>query len=313
MERERRESGHGLPSPDHRSRHVRHSHRASPSPSRDRFHGGREERRRGRDLAREHVPRLSRRQSQPQLQLLVRPAPRLAVLLLDAGRSALVLPRLRRPLRHSRCHSLRDRGEARNVVRGARNVVCRRRRLLGERGDARGKRRGQRSGPAQSPEVPGDRRRGRVRWTRLPLGALGRLGRPARETCRGDRDRRKRDAAHPRDRASGRSTRRVPAHARVDGANTRVPRPRPRRAAMALPSRAVLQRVEPLLHLLAHGRRRHRRGARRRVLGPRQRLGEPRERFPALGAHRVHPGRVPRAPRPRSGHHPHVPPGARSA
>ena len=62
----------------------------------------REERRRRRHLVREQLSGLPGRQPEPQLQLLVRPAPRLAVPLLDPGRAARLLPRCADDVRPAR-------------------------------------------------------------------------------------------------------------------------------------------------------------------------------------------------------------------
>ena len=77
---------------DHRRRHVRAAHGPPPAAGRRAVRHPREERRRRRHVVREHVSGLPRRQPEPQLQLLVRAAPRLAVPLLDAGRAARLLP-----------------------------------------------------------------------------------------------------------------------------------------------------------------------------------------------------------------------------
>ena len=102
---------------------------------------------------------LPRRQPEPQLQLLVRAAPRLAVALLDPGRAARLLPPLRRRVRPARPHPVRHRGAVGDVVRrrparGPCSVRTRRRR----RGDDRGERGGQRGRPAQPAVVPRHRR-----------------------------------------------------------------------------------------------------------------------------------------------------------
>ena len=92
----------------------------------------------------------------------------------------------------------------------------------------------------------------------------------SRQAGRGDRHRRERGAVRARDRRVGRPARRVPAHAAVDGSDTRVPRARARRAALALRARAVVQRVESLLDLLEDGRRRAARRAGRSRVGRRR-------------------------------------------
>ena len=84
-----------LPRRDHRRGHVRPAHRTPARPGGDRLRGAGEERRRRWHLVREQVSRLSGRQPQPQLQLLVRATARLAPSLLHPGRAARLLPRLR--------------------------------------------------------------------------------------------------------------------------------------------------------------------------------------------------------------------------
>ena len=76
----------------------------------------------------------------------------------------------------------------------------------------------------------------------------------------------------------------------------------------ALQPRARLQRVQPVLHLLAHGRRRPGGCHRRPRLGP-ARLGRTHERDDAADADRVHQGRVRRPTRPDRGRRPHLPGG----
>ena len=78
---------------DHRRGHVGPARRRTGCSRRaSTFVDPREERRRRRHVAREHLSRLPGRQPEPQLQLLVRAAPRLAAALLDAGRAARLLP-----------------------------------------------------------------------------------------------------------------------------------------------------------------------------------------------------------------------------
>ena len=110
----------------------------------------------------------------------------------------------------------------------------------------------------------------------------------------------------PRDRRRRRRAAGVPAHPGVDGADARVPRRRARRADLALPARALVQRVQPVLHLLEDGRRGARERARRSRLGP-ARLGRTDERHGADAVHRVPEGRVRRPARPARGVHPHLP------
>ncbi len=100
---------------DHRRRDVRAAGRPSAAAGGRGLHDRREGRRRRRHVAREHLPRLSGRQSEPQLQLLVRAAPRLAVPLLAATRVARVLPALCRRVRSTRRRSSSDRGHERSL------------------------------------------------------------------------------------------------------------------------------------------------------------------------------------------------------
>ncbi len=74
---------HRLLRRDHRRRHVGTARRASPAAGRHAVRRPREGPRRRRHVVREHVSRVPRRQPEPQLQLLVRAAARLAVPLLD--------------------------------------------------------------------------------------------------------------------------------------------------------------------------------------------------------------------------------------
>ena len=85
---------------------------------------------------------------------------------------------------------------------------------------------------------------------------VGSRRRARREARRGDRDRRQLGAVHARDRAAGVTPHAVPTHASVDGPDAGLPRPRTPRAALALRARPDVQRVEPLLDVLADGRRR---------------------------------------------------------
>ena len=114
----------------------------------------REGRRRGRHLVREHVSGVPRRQPQPQLQLLLRGAARLATALLDAGRAARLFPPLLTGVRAPRPHSLRHRGSLRDVVRRRQGVGRPNPHRRGRRRDDHGRRRHQRGRPAQPPELP---------------------------------------------------------------------------------------------------------------------------------------------------------------
>ncbi len=80
---------------------------------------------------------------------------------------------------------------------------------------------------------------------------------------------RQRHAVHPRDRPRRRRAAGVPAHPALDGARRPTTTRRvPAGLTLALPARAGLQRVQPLLHLLEDGRRRARQRAGRSRLGP---------------------------------------------
>ena len=203
------------------------------------------------------------RQPEPQLQLLVRAAPRLAAALLDPGRAARLLPR-GAPTRSASASTSASapRCASADVVRrrtGAWTVrVAHGRR---PRGDASTRTRsisavGQLNRPSL-PDIDGSRL---VRGPVVPLGPVGPRRRPARQAGRGDRHRRERGAVHPRDRAERRRAARVPAHAAVARARPPTTTTRSRRGLRwLLRARAVVQRVEPLLDLLADGRRRARR------------------------------------------------------
>ena len=116
----------------------------------------REGRRRRRHLAGEHLSGLSRRQPEPQLQLLVRAAPRLAVPLLDPGRA----PRATSATAPTRSASATT---SASTPRSLAADVVRRRppldgrapaTLSGREDDARGRRGDQRGRPAQPAVVP---------------------------------------------------------------------------------------------------------------------------------------------------------------
>ena len=102
--------GRRLRSPDHRRRNVGPPRRTPFAAGRREVRDRRQERRRRRHVVREQVSGLSRRQPEPQLQLRVRTAARLAAALLDPRRAARLLPALRRHLRAARPHPLLDGG-----------------------------------------------------------------------------------------------------------------------------------------------------------------------------------------------------------
>ncbi len=148
------------------------------------------------------------------------------------------------------------------------------------------------------PAIVGPRQ---LRRTGLPLGALGRCGRSPRQARRGHRYRRERGAVHSRDRAGRRRALGLPAHTAMVRAYARLSRRGVSRAALALWSRSVLQRVEPLLDLLEDGRRRAGQRARGRGVGAEGPSRQRDERLRSAHAGRVHQGRIRRPPRPTAG------------
>ena len=212
------------------------------------------------------VSGLPRRQPQPQLQLLLRPTPRLADALLHPGRPRRLLPRLRRrarparalrfetevesatwsttPATAGRCAPAAPDGAADDVAVDA--VISAMRPAQPARTCPRSTGSDTFAGPAfHSARWPAD------------LDLAGQAGRRHRH-------RRQRRAVHPDHRRAGRRRcivfQRTPAWF---APTARLPRRRRGRPAVAVPARAVLQRVEPLLDLLGDGRRparlRHRR------------------------------------------------------
>ena len=219
-----------LPVAGHRRGHVGHPHRVPARAGRRRLHGHREERRRRRHLVREHVSRLSGRHPQPQLQLLVRAAPRLAAPLLRPSRcctsTSATAPAT------SACASTsasaprcaRPPGTTTDRARGRSSSA-----IPTDRRDPRRQRGGQRGRPAQPAALPGDRRHRHVRRRVVPLRAVGPRRRPRRQARRGDRHRCQRGAVHPRDRPAPVELFAVPAHAAWLGPDARLPRRGPRR------------------------------------------------------------------------------------
>ena len=135
--------------------------------------GDREERRRRRHLAREHVSGMPGRQPEPQLQLLLRAAPRLAVPLLDAGGAARLLRRLRRGVRRPGPRPVRDRGARRDVVRHRSRVDGAGPRRPGGEEDDRRRRRHQRGRSAEPAVVSRHRGRRLVRRDRRSTRRAG--------------------------------------------------------------------------------------------------------------------------------------------
>ena len=245
-----------LPGRRDRRRDVGPARRVPVAAGGHRVPGGREEPRRRRHLVREHLSGVPGRQPQPQLQLLVRAAPRLAPALLRTRKSSTATSATARATSGSSTTSASGPRSARRpgtktsatwsvVVQasdGAEETLV---------ANAVVSAVGQLNRP-HFPEIPGHRHlRGRV----VPLRAVGPRRADRRRARRGDRHRRQLGAVHPGDRAARRSPVPVPAHATVARPEPRLPRGRARRAAVALRPRPHLQRVEPLLDVLAPGRR----------------------------------------------------------
>jgi hypothetical protein len=295
-----------VPRRHHRCRHVGHPGRAPPAAGGRAVHDPRQERRRRWHLARERLPRVSGRQPEPQLQLLVRAAARLAVPLLAAGRARAVLPRLRRHVRDPSARPVRVHGAAQRVGRAREDVDralrggWRRAHHHRSCGDQRGR-------SAQPAAVAHDRRHRRLRGPVLPLGRMAARPRPHRQEGRRHRHRRERTAVHPRGREGGRPRHRLPAHAALDRADTRLPRRDRTRPQVAVRPRPHVQRAQPVRDLLADGRRGDRRCAGRPELAGRRFVGERDQRVRQADAARVLPRAVRRSSRPARGGHPALP------
>ena len=106
----RRQPRQAVPSRRHRRRHVGHRCRLPAGRSGRALRRAGQERRRRRHLAGEQLPGLPRRRPEPLLQLLVRPARRLAALLQPTVRALPVLPQLRRRVRDPPQHPVQHRG-----------------------------------------------------------------------------------------------------------------------------------------------------------------------------------------------------------
>ena len=157
----------------------------------------------------------------------------------------------------------------------------------GTRGDARRRNAvvsavGQLNRPS-FPDIPG---RDTFAGPSFHSATLGPLGRPRRQARRGDRHRRERGAVHPRDRARRSASCSCSSARRRGSARRPTTTTRSRRAALALRPRAVVQRVEPLLDLLADGRRRARRACASTRRGSRR--GRSVERGQRPRAHDAH-------------------------
>ena len=179
-----------------------------------------------RDVVGEHLSGVPCRQPEPQLQLLVRPARRLADALLHPGRARRLLPRLRRAARPAGPHPVRHRGRVGDVV-GHRSPLDGAHPTADGTGDALVvERRDQRHRAAQPPAPARDPGTGHVRRAGVPLGAVAGRPRPQRQAGR------RRSAPAPVPRSSSRSSpsrppsvRDLPAHTGLVRAHPRLPRP----------------------------------------------------------------------------------------
>ena len=229
--------------------------------------------------------------------LLVRPARRLAVLLLAAARAARLLPPLRRRVRHPRPHRAQHRGVVRRVRRRRRplDVGVERTR---QRVDVHRRRGDQRRRPAQSTAVPEHRGAGQLRRPGVPLRRVGPQRRSGRQAGRRHRHGLQRGAVRPDHRRAGRHARGLPAHTELAVPLADLPRGRAGRLPMAAGAHPLVPRVVPLLAVL-QGRRdapADRRG-RPGLAGPVS-IGQRAERRDAPAAHRGDRGAVPGPSRP---------------
>ncbi len=239
-----------LPRRDHRCRTGRAVRGDPPGAGRYPLHRVREERRRGRNLVREHLSRPPGRRPEPLLLVLLLPQPRLVRLLRPARRAGRLHHPRREGVRRVASRPLPDRGARGGLRRGAEHLVAdapRPRRCGGAR---RGHRADQRGGNAEPPVDPRDRRARLVRGPVLPLGALGPRGRAPRPAGRGDRHRRQCHAVRARDRARHRATADLPAIATLGDAQPELPPGRDRRREVALRPRAVLRVLVPVPDVL---------------------------------------------------------------
>ena len=219
---------------DHRCRHVGPAGRAPTAAGRRRLRRSSRRTTTSADVVREHVSGVPGRQPEPQLQLLVRAAARLAVALLDAGRAARLPPAIRRRVRPADPHSVAHRGAVGDVVGRGSTVV------------------GARAHPDGDEEII---------EANAVISAVGQLNRPSfptspaatrspaqsfhsarwrhdveltRQTCRGHRHRRCAVQFIPEIAPEVRRAARVPAHATMDRADRGLPRRGVRRSAVAL-------------------------------------------------------------------------------
>ncbi len=113
----------GVPRRRHRRGDVGDRGRPPARPGRRRLRDPGEERRRRWHVAREPLPRVSRRRAEPLLQLLVRADAGVAAVLRDAVEPPRLLPDLRDRARDPRARAIRDRGGRRDLGRGAHALV----------------------------------------------------------------------------------------------------------------------------------------------------------------------------------------------
>ena len=298
-----------LPRRDHRRGHVRPAHRTPARPGGDRLRGAGEERRRRWHLVREPVSRLSGRQPQPQLQLLVRATARLAASLLHPGRAARTTSAT-----CAREFGLDERIRFGTEVRSATWDDTDGSWTLVTRTDdgaedtarrARGRERGRPAQPAELPRHPGSRplrrrrRSTRPRWDDdVPLDGA-------------------RIAVIGTGASSVQFTPEIAPRAGHLFLFQRTPPwmgptadyhdPVLRRAAVALRARPDVQRVEPVLDVLAHGRRRAPGRAGRSRVGHRERLRQRDQRLHAHDARVVPRAAVRRPARPPAPRGPDLP------
>jgi hypothetical protein len=186
-------------------------HGDPPQAGRDRgLRGARARRRRGGDLAGEHLPGLPVRRALAPLLVLVRAQPEVEPDVLHAAGDLGLPARLHRPLRHPRVHPLRPRGDPSGVGRGCPALADRdeRERADGAHPDIGG-------GAADGAPAPGDTGAGALRGSGVPLREVGPRPRPARRARRVDRHRSVGDPVRAQDPAAGGTPARVPAHGSV--------------------------------------------------------------------------------------------------
>ncbi|CAA9235218.1 MAG: Cyclohexanone monooxygenase, partial [uncultured Blastococcus sp.] len=208
----------------------------------------REEHRRRRGLAGQHLSRGGLRRALPPVLAVVRAQGRLVATVRPAGRDPPVPARGGAGLRRPAPHPVRHRGARRRFRRGQRHLAADARR----RGRARGRRPDHCDRAAQPAEHPGRPRPRPVRRHRLPLRAVEPRPRPHRRAVGCPRHRRQRHPVRPGHRATDRSPGGLPAvgPVRAEQARPGLSRPgheglRPRaRVAAAQPrGQLLLQRA----------------------------------------------------------------------